>query len=102
MIGGVHQGTDKAVSAMHVSNERARTTLEMARAAGEALDGITAAISQISERNTVVPVRRKSRLRLPARWIAIWSTSVTCRCNRRRAPTRPAQRVRNWRGWRLG
>ena len=54
MIGSVHQGTDKAVSAMHVSNERARTTLEMARAAGEALDGITAAISQISERNLVI------------------------------------------------
>jgi len=28
--------------------------LEMARAAGEALDGITAAISQISERNLVI------------------------------------------------
>ena len=54
MIGSVHQGTDKAVSAMHVSNERARTTLDMARAAGEALDGITAAISQISERNLVI------------------------------------------------
>ena len=54
MIGSVHQGTDKAVSAMHVSNERARTTLEMARAAGEALDGITAAISLISERNLVI------------------------------------------------
>ena len=54
MIGSVHQGTDKAVSAMHVSNERARTTLEMARAAGEALDGITAAISRISERNLVI------------------------------------------------
>ena len=54
MIGSVHQGTDKAVSAMHVSNERARSTLEMARAAGEALDGITGAISQISERNLVI------------------------------------------------
>ncbi|MCQ4261282.1 methyl-accepting chemotaxis protein [Stutzerimonas stutzeri] len=54
MIGSVHQGTDKAVSAMHISNERARTTLEMARAAGDALDGITSAISQISERNLVI------------------------------------------------
>jgi len=54
MIGSVHQGTDKAVSAMHISNERARTTLEMARAAGDALDGITGAISQISERNLVI------------------------------------------------
>ncbi|WP_278464292.1 methyl-accepting chemotaxis protein [Stutzerimonas kunmingensis] len=54
MIGSVHQGTDKAVHAMQSSNERARITLEMARAAGEALDGITSAISQISERNLVI------------------------------------------------
>jgi len=54
MIGDVHQGTDKAVHAMQASNERARTTLELARAAGEALDGIASAISQISERNLVI------------------------------------------------
>lgn len=54
MIGDVHQGTDKAVQAMQSSNERARSTLEMARTAGEALDGITRAISQISERNLVI------------------------------------------------
>ncbi|MCP9338794.1 methyl-accepting chemotaxis protein [Stutzerimonas xanthomarina] len=54
MIGDVHQGTDKAVTAMQNSNERARATLEVARTAGEALDGITRAISQISERNLVI------------------------------------------------
>ena len=54
MIADVHQNTDKAVRAMQVSNERARTTLEVARAAGDALDEITAAISQISERNLVI------------------------------------------------
>ena len=54
MISGVHQGTDQAVQAMQASNERARTTLEMAQAAGAALDGITRAISQISERNLVI------------------------------------------------
>lgn len=54
MIGDVHQGTDKAVQAMQASNERARTTLELARDAGEALDGIASAISQISERNLVI------------------------------------------------
>ncbi len=54
MIGDVHQGTDKAVHAMQLSNERARTTLDLARAAGEALDGIASAISQISERNLVI------------------------------------------------
>jgi len=54
MIGDVHQGTDKAVHAMQLSNERARTTLDLARAAGEALDGIASAISLISERNLVI------------------------------------------------
>jgi methyl-accepting chemotaxis protein len=54
MIGDVHQGTDRAVQAMQVSNERARTTLALARAAGEALEEIAAAISQISERNLVI------------------------------------------------
>ncbi|MGE6686541.1 methyl-accepting chemotaxis protein [Stutzerimonas stutzeri] len=54
MIGDVHLGTDKAVHAMQLSNERARSTLELARAAGEALDGIATAISQISERNLVI------------------------------------------------
>jgi methyl-accepting chemotaxis protein len=54
MIGDVHQGTDKAMQAMQASNERARSTLDVARTAGEALDGITRAISQISERNLVI------------------------------------------------
>ena len=54
MISDVHQGTDKAVSAMQTSNERARSTLEMARTAGEALDSIAGAISLISERNLVI------------------------------------------------
>ncbi|WP_404436431.1 methyl-accepting chemotaxis protein [Stutzerimonas chloritidismutans] len=54
MIGDVHQGTDKAVLAMQTSNERARTTLEVARTAGDALDDIARAISQISERNLVI------------------------------------------------
>ncbi|WP_312125748.1 methyl-accepting chemotaxis protein [Pseudomonas sp.] len=54
MIGAVHQGTDKAVHAMQSSNERARTTLEVARSAGEALDAIARSISQISERNLVI------------------------------------------------
>jgi len=54
MIGAVHQGTDKAVSAMRSSNDRARTTLEVARSAGEALDAIARSISQISERNLVI------------------------------------------------
>lgn len=54
MISTVHQGTDKAVHAMRSSNERARSTLEVARSAGEALDAIAVSISQISERNLVI------------------------------------------------
>lgn len=54
MISDVHQGTDRAVSAMQTSNERARSTLTLARTAGDALDTIVGAISQISERNLVI------------------------------------------------
>ncbi|EKM94271.1 methyl-accepting chemotaxis protein [Stutzerimonas degradans] len=54
MIGDVSQGTDQAVQAMQASNQRARTTLEVAQAAGAALDAIALAIGQISERNLVI------------------------------------------------
>ncbi len=54
MIGDVSQGTDRAVQAMQASNQRARTTLEVAQAAGAALDAIALAIGQISERNLVI------------------------------------------------
>ncbi|MGA6108399.1 methyl-accepting chemotaxis protein [Pseudomonas solani] len=54
MIGGIQQGTNQAVDAMQNSSQRARATLEMARAAGQALDTITEAISHISERNLVI------------------------------------------------
>lgn len=54
MIGSVHMGTDQAVQSMQKSNERVRTTLEVARSAGGALDAIALSISQISERNLVI------------------------------------------------
>mgnify|MGYP006184444367 FL=1 len=54
MISGIQQGTDKAVNAMQSSNSRARSTLDIAKAAGLALDEITAAIAQINERNLVI------------------------------------------------
>ncbi|MDX1297747.1 MAG: methyl-accepting chemotaxis protein [Pseudomonas sp.] len=54
MISGIQQGTDKAVNAMQNSNTRARSTLDVAMAAGQALEEITAAISQINERNLVI------------------------------------------------
>ncbi len=54
MIGAIQSGTDQAVSAMQNSNSRASATLEIAQAAGGALDLITQAISSINERNLVI------------------------------------------------
>ncbi|MGE8504622.1 MAG: methyl-accepting chemotaxis protein [Pseudomonas sp.] len=54
MIGGIQSGTERAVSAMQNSNGRARSTLEVAQAAGVALEQITLAIASINERNLVI------------------------------------------------
>ena len=54
MIGGIQNGTDRAVQAMQHSNDQARSTLVIAQAAGQALDEIAAAIATISERNLLV------------------------------------------------
>ncbi|WP_410002795.1 methyl-accepting chemotaxis protein [Pseudomonas chlororaphis] len=54
MIGGIQLGTDQAVSSMQQSNSRARSTLELAKAAGAALEEIAGAITLINERNTVI------------------------------------------------
>ncbi|MGC5700354.1 methyl-accepting chemotaxis protein [Pseudomonas sp. NFXW11] len=54
MIGGIQQGTDLAVSSMQQSNTRARSTLEVAKAAGQALEEIASAFTQINERNIVI------------------------------------------------
>ncbi|MEX5363282.1 methyl-accepting chemotaxis protein [Pseudomonas guariconensis] len=54
MIVAIQDGTERAVHGMQQSNERARSTLEGAHAAGEALEAITAAIARINERNLVI------------------------------------------------
>ncbi|MGH8417135.1 MAG: methyl-accepting chemotaxis protein [Pseudomonas sp.] len=54
LVGDIRQGTDETVAAMQGSNSRARSTLELAQSAGVALDEIAAAISLITERNTVI------------------------------------------------
>jgi methyl-accepting chemotaxis protein len=54
MIGTMQQGTEKSVEAMNVSRTMATSTLQQASAAGDALKQITAAISQINERNMVI------------------------------------------------
>ncbi|MER2104191.1 MAG: methyl-accepting chemotaxis protein [Pseudomonas atacamensis] len=54
MIGGIQQGTDSAVSSMQQSNSRARSTLELAKSAGSALEEIASAFTLINERNLVI------------------------------------------------
>ncbi|WP_447784237.1 methyl-accepting chemotaxis protein [Pseudomonas germanica] len=54
MIGGIQQGTDSAVGSMQQSNVRARSTLELAKAAGTALEEIASAFTLINERNLVI------------------------------------------------
>nr|WP_166220240.1 methyl-accepting chemotaxis protein [Pseudomonas atagonensis] len=54
MIGGIQQGTDSAVSSMQQSNARARSTLELAKNAGVALEEIASAFTLINERNLVI------------------------------------------------
>jgi methyl-accepting chemotaxis protein len=54
LVGDIRQGTDQAVAAMQGSNTRAQSTLELAQSAGVALDEIAAAITLITERNTVI------------------------------------------------
>ncbi|AZF64376.1 methyl-accepting chemotaxis protein [Pseudomonas sp. LBUM920] len=54
MVAGIQTGTGEAVQSMQQSNQRTQTTLEMARAAGVALEQITQSISLINERNLVI------------------------------------------------
>ena len=54
MISGIQQGTDQAVSSMQQSNTRARSTLDIAKSAGTALEEIASAFTLINERNTVI------------------------------------------------
>ena len=54
MVAGIQNGTGEAVNSMQQSNQRTQTTLEMARAAGVALEQITSSIHMINERNLVI------------------------------------------------
>ncbi|TWC59774.1 methyl-accepting chemotaxis protein [Pseudomonas sp. SJZ080] len=54
MVAGIQNGTGEAVSSMQQSNQRTQSTLEMARAAGIALEQITQSIHLINERNLVI------------------------------------------------
>jgi len=54
MVAGIQSGTGEAVSSMQQSNQRSQSTLEMARAAGVALEQITQSIHLINERNLVI------------------------------------------------
>ncbi|MGE8467747.1 methyl-accepting chemotaxis protein [Pseudomonas putida] len=54
MIVGIQTGTERAVTAMHSSQGRATGTLEVAQAAGQALEVIAEAIASINQRNLVI------------------------------------------------
>jgi methyl-accepting chemotaxis protein len=54
MIGSIQGGTEKAVSSMRSSTERAESTLSIAKGAGLALDTINTAVVEINERNLVI------------------------------------------------
>ncbi|MEA5673321.1 methyl-accepting chemotaxis protein [Pseudomonas sp. MH2] len=54
MIGGIQTGTERAVGSMHSSQGRASDTLEIAEAAGQALELIAEAIAAINQRNLVI------------------------------------------------
>jgi methyl-accepting chemotaxis protein len=54
MIGSIQGGTEKAVSSMRHSTERAESTLNIAKGAGLALDTINTAVVEINERNLVI------------------------------------------------
>ncbi|MEX3776077.1 methyl-accepting chemotaxis protein [Pseudomonas sp. MYb118] len=54
MISNIQQGTGSTVTALQSSAEQANQTLRRANSAGNALEKITASISQINERNLVI------------------------------------------------
>ena len=54
-------------------SRRTHTTLELARAAGVALEQITQSIHQINERNLVIASASQEQAQVSlVRWIAIW------------------------------
>ncbi len=54
MIASIQGGTVQAVESMRNSTERAESTLNIAKGAGQALETINGAIAQINERNLVI------------------------------------------------
>jgi methyl-accepting chemotaxis protein len=54
MVSGIQQGSSQAVNSMENSSNRAQSTLDVARSAGDALEEITRSIGEISQRNLVI------------------------------------------------
>nr|WP_109514731.1 methyl-accepting chemotaxis protein [Pseudomonas ovata] len=54
MVGSIQGGTEKAVSSMRNSTDRAESTLNIAKGAGLALETINTAVIEINERNLVI------------------------------------------------
>ncbi|WP_374028601.1 methyl-accepting chemotaxis protein [Pseudomonas sp. UMAB-08] len=54
MVSAMRSGSAQALESMHTSRDRASSTLQLARGAGESLADITESINQISQRNMVI------------------------------------------------
>ena len=100
MIVAIQAGTERAVHGMQQSNERARSTLEGAHAAGEALEAITAAIARINERNLVIASASEEQAQV-AREVDRNLTTIRDLAHQSSAgPSRPRRRARPCRSWR--
>lgn len=54
MIGNIQQGSERTVAAMQISDTMASSTQQQSQLAGDAFALVSAAVSQINERNLVI------------------------------------------------
>jgi hypothetical protein len=66
MVGGIQQGTDRATLALCRAAIAGHATLDVAKAAGRALDEITSYLADQRRRNLVIASAAKGRPRWPA------------------------------------
>jgi methyl-accepting chemotaxis protein len=83
---------------MRISTERAHTTLKVARDAGDSMENITAAMSQISDRNMVIASASEEQAQVAREVDRNLVNTVTCPLKALREQTRPAQPVRSCHG----
>ncbi len=101
MVAGIQNGTGEAVASMQQSNQRTQSTLELARAAGVALEQITESIHLINERNLVIASASEEQAQVFSRSRPQpGEHSRSGRLDPPPAPTRPAPPPMNCRVWR--